>query len=366
MKTTLSPQRNIDWNEIEERLYDLDFSGEEVGQILPKLQKFDDLRRSKNAILLAHYYQIAPIQIIADHAGDSLALAMAARDMGDVDIVVSSTVHFMAEMVKILSPDKKVLLPALDASCSIAEGMNAPTVRRIREVFPGCSIVGYINSTAAVKAELDSVCTSANAKKVAQRIEGDPVILIPDHYFAENIIGQIQDDRRYLVYRRIEGENLVMFDPRENLEIPVPLAGTQTPLLNKGTCIVHEEFTVDEVLRLKEQEGVELVLAHPEVNPEIARMADMVGGTTKMIDYVRDSPAKRILYLTECDLAAPLREAHPDRHFVTSCKLCPYMKKNSLDVLVECLEFERFEIEVDPSVAEGSKRSLERMFELTR
>ncbi|MCA9410956.1 MAG: quinolinate synthase NadA [Candidatus Omnitrophica bacterium] len=365
MPLTLT-DRKTDWNEIEERLYDLDYSGDEVAIILPKLQRFDELRQEKNAILLAHYYQIAPIQIIADHAGDSLALAMAARDTGDAEIIVSSTVHFMAEMVKILSPDKKVLLPALDASCSIAEGMNGATVRRIRESFPGCSIVGYINSTAEVKAELDSTCTSANAKEVAQRIEGEPVILIPDHYFAENILSQIHDDRRYLVYRRHEGDDLIMFDPKAGEEIPIPLEDSEPPMLNKGTCVVHEEFTPAEVTRLKEQEGVELVLAHPEVNPEIAKMADMVGGTSKMIDYVKGVPAQKILYLTECDLAAPLREAYPDRKFVTSCKLCPYMKKNSLDLLVECLDLERYEIEVDPAVAEGSKRSLERMFELTR
>lgn len=362
----LLTRKFIDWGRIEDRLYDLDYSGEAVEQILPKLRRFDDLRREKNAILLAHYYQIAPIQMIADKAGDSLALAMAAREIGDAEIIVSSTVHFMAEMVKILSPEKRVLLPALDASCSIAEGMNGATVRRIREAFPGCAIVGYINSTAEVKAELDAVCTSANAKTVAERIEGDPVILIPDHYFAENIIGQIRNDRRYLVYRRHEGGELVMFDPRAESEQRVVWENGSPPMLAKGTCIVHEEFTPEEVIRLKEQERVDLVLAHPEVNPEIAKLADMVGGTTRMIDYVKGTDARRILYLTECDLAAPLHEAYPDREFVTSCKLCPYMKRNSLDLLVECLDLERWEIEVDPAVAEGSKRSLERMFELTQ
>jgi len=355
----------IDWAHIEDRLFDEGYSGDQVPEILGKLHRIDDLRREKNAILLAHYYQIAPIQLIADKAGDSLDLAMTAREIGDAEMVVSSTVHFMAEMVKILSPDKRVLIPAPDASCSIAEGMNGAVLRRIREAYPDCAIVGYINSTAEVKAELDCVCTSANAVKVVQKIEGDPIILVPDHYFAENVLSTFSDEKNYLTYRRIEGTDIVLFDPEQNEEIRVPLDSTQRPLLDKGTCIVHEKFTVDEVERIRSQEHVDLVLAHPEVSPEVAAVADMVGGTRKMIDYVDNTDAKNILYITECDLAAPLREAHPDRHFVTSCILCPYMKKNSIDGIIESLEQEKFEVTVPEHAAEGSRRSLERMFELT-
>src|SRR3989344_2114324 len=178
---------------LEEKLHLNGYGEDEIASMLPKLEEIDRLKQEKNAILLAHYYQIAPIQIIADVKGDSLALALAARNLvKDKRMIVSSTVHFMAEMVKLLNPNKKVVIPDMSASCSIAEGMNGATVRKIRDHFPNSGIVAYINTTAEVKAEVDSVCTSANAEAILRAIPGNPVIMLPDHYFAKNVFADMK------------------------------------------------------------------------------------------------------------------------------------------------------------------------------
>lgn len=341
------------------------YSGYEISQIMPKLEEIDELRKQKNAIILAHYYQIPPIQLIADVRGDSLKLAESARDIKDKDLVVSSTVVFMAEMAKLLSPEKKVVVPSLEAGCSIAEGINGESVRRIRKEFPGSSIVSYINTYADTKAEVDSIFTSSNAKEVINNIEGNTVIIIPDHFFAKNIVHELRKGRRYISYKRKRGNDLIMEDLSEGKEIYVKGDGLSLPVLDKGTCVVHERFNADEVKYLKRKENA-IVMAHPEVNPEVAAVSDFVGGTGKMMDYVRKSDAKKFIVITECDLTAPLREAYPDRDFITPCFLCPYMKKNSLDSVIKSLKEEVYEIRLDEKTSERARKSLERMFELSR
>lgn len=358
--------KSIDWEIIEAKLMDARYDDIQIAQVMPKLREIDRLRHEKQAIILAHYYQIPPIQMIADVKGDSLALAMAAREIKDARLIVSSTVHFMAEMVKLLSPDKKVVIPGLGASCSIAEGMNGATIRKMREYLSDAKIIAYINTTAEVKAEVDVICTSANAKTILERMEGDTVIMLPDSFFAENIFKDMNGDKRtFLAYRRIENNAMVFYDPREKKEYALPLSGARAPERAKGTCVVHEQFSAADVEHYRKREKIDLVLAHPEVHPDVAAVADVVGGTGKMIKVIGNSKAKKILYLTECDLAAPLMEAYPNREFITPCKLCPYMKKNTIDSLLYSLQEEQWEVTVDPRIADRARSSLERMFELT-
>jgi len=357
--------------EIEKKLLNRHgYSEPEVKSMMPKLEEIDRIRNDKGAIILAHYYQIPPIQLIADKAGDSLALAISAQGLGDDGgLVVSSTVYFMAEMVKMLSPNKKVVIPDTKASCSIAEGMNAQTVKRIRSEYPSASIVAYINTTAEVKSEVDVVCTSANAETVVKNVGGNPVILLPDYFFAKNILGNLKKEsssRRYLAYKCIENGSIVLEDVFNNKEERIAVGNTELPILPDGTCMVHNKFTPFDIHEYRSQGVIDTVLAHPEVRPSVARMADVVGGTGKMIDYLKDHPkARKILFVTECDMAAPLREAFPDREFFTPCRFCDYMRKNNLDNLLNSLKNEVHEVRLDPKIEHGARRSLERMFELT-
>lgn len=356
-------------NHIEEQLEsNARYSQGEIEQIMSKLEEIDTLRREKGAVILAHYYQIPPILLIADKTGDSLALARAASQIRNANLVVCSTVHFMAEIVKLLSPGKKVVIPDMAASCSIAEGINGDAVRELRRQFPDAAIVGYINTTAEAKAEMDAVCTSANASLVAERIKGDPLIMLPDYFFSKNVLAHLAErdrDRTYLAYKQMENRTLVLENVTSGEITNVRTNHISLPIREKGTCVVHEQFTPEQVAHYKRKYHIDEVLAHPEVRPDVAKIADMVGGTQKMIDYAGQSGARRFLVITECDLIAPLREAHPLKEFITPCTLCPYMKKNSLDKLVHSLRSGVHEIRLNARTYEGAKRSLERMFELT-
>lgn len=346
------------------------YSKKDLIEIMPKLKEINRLRKEKNAVILAHYYQTPSIQLIANITGDSLKLAQATKEIGDKEIIVSSTVKFMGEMIKLLSPDKKVVLPVKDAGCSIAEGINGNVVRRIRNEFPNAGIVSYINTYADTKAEVDSICTSANAKEVIRKIEGNPVIMIPDYFFSKNIINDLikghNDGRDYIIYKGHNNKEIILESVINKKEYLIDAKGISLPKLKKGTCIVHEQFSVDEIKWLKKKYDVEIVMAHPEVIPEVAKVSDIVGGTGKMLSYVKENPdIKKFMVITECDLTAPLRERYPDREFITPCKLCPYMKKNSLDDVLNSLKNEVYEIDLDERTSERAKKSLEKMFKLT-
>ena len=357
-------------DEIENSLIDIHkYPVSQVERIMPVLEEVDRLRTRKNAIILAHYYQEPPIQLIADVRGDSLKLAYAAKDIKDKNLVVSSTVLFMAEMVKLLSPERKVVIPSMDAGCSIAEGINGETVRRIRENFPKSAIVSYINVYADTKAEVDSVCTSANAMEIIKNIKGNPVILLPDYFFAKNIFYELlkdkKDGRDYIAYKGIEYGNIVLEDVVRNQPMFVSGKGITLPKLPKGTCIVHEQFTPEEIAYFRRSQGIDIVMAHPEVNPGVARVSDFIGGTEAMIKYAKANPGKKYLVISECDLTAPLKEACPETEFNTPCKFCPYMKRNSLELFLTSIREEIHEVNIDNRIADKARRSLDRMFELT-
>lgn len=342
------------------------YTPEEIKDIMEKLREIDRLRDEKNAVILAHYYQIPPIQMIADFKGDSLQLAEYARNIKDKKLIVSSTVYFMAEMIKILSPEKKVIIPDKTAGCSIASGMNIDTVKILRTAFPNAKIVAYINTNADVKSGVDCICTSANASSIIKNLESEEILMIPDYYFSYNIIKGLGEDikkKRYLAYKGIIAEKIVVDDISNNKSYYIEQKG-EKPELDKGICIVHEQFTREEIENIKEKESVDEVLAHPEVNPDIIPVIDMVGGTGKMIEHAGKSKSKRFLIITECDLMTPLLEKYPDKEFITPCKLCPYMKRNTLQKLLDALKNESEEIFIDDDVMDKSRDTLNKMFEI--
>jgi quinolinate synthase len=333
-------------------------------RIIPTLQKIDRIRHEKDALILAHYYQLPEIQLIADFVGDSYALAKTAKGLQGSNLVVSCTVEFMAEMIKLLCPDKKVIIPSTEASCSIAEGMNPETIRRIRSFFPDAAIVGYINSRAATMASYDAACTSTNAREVVSKIRGDPIIMVPDYYLAVNTFNELPNDRNYLAYKGIVNDTIVLHQPHTDALIELPLGTTTGPERDTGTCIVHEEFTPDDVDYFRHREHVDIVIAHPEVKPEVAAKADFVGSTNQMIQYVGQTKARRIMVVSECDLVSPLLEKYEDRDFVTPCKICKYMKRNTVDGLLYAIEHEVYVVNVPDDVSKGAKAAIDRMFEL--
>ena len=345
------------------------YKGEELENIMIKLNEIENLRNEKDAVILAHYYQIPPIQLIADARGDSLNLALEATKIKDKKLIVSSTVVFMAETTKLLNPDKKVVVPSLEAGCSIAEGINAETVRVIRNKFPSANLIGYINTYAATKAELDVVCTSANAVNIVRNSKSNQVVMLPDYFFARNIAKQAKQsgiDKEILAYKEKKGNSIIVENLSNGLEYTINME-KNLPARDRGTCIVHEQFTSQEIRDLRKKYGIEIVMAHPEVSEDVANASDMIGGTGKMLSYVKDNPQiKSYLVITECDLTAPLREENPDKEFYTPCKICPYMKRNDLDSLIRSLREEIYEINIDPLIGERARKSILKMFELDR
>ncbi|MFX1254052.1 MAG: quinolinate synthase NadA [Promethearchaeota archaeon] len=306
---------------------------EECANIAPLTLEINKLKKEKNAVVLAHSYQTAQIIFgIGDFVGDSYGLSKEAMNI-DADIIVFCGVEFMAETAKLLNPDKTVLLPSKEAGCSLADGITPEDVRKLKKKHPGIPVVCYINTTAAVKAECDVCITSANAAKVVKQLDSDRIIFIPDKYMVENI-------------EPLTGKKLIGWD---------------------AECIVHNQFTTEDIKRLRESYDGIKILAHTECDPSVAAEADLVGGTGDMIRYVQSSNSDTFALITECGLADRLRVEFPDKNFYGSCILCPYMKKinleNTLQVLLE--PFPEQIIEIPEEIAGRARKSLERMFELS-
>jgi quinolinate synthase len=285
------------------------------------------LKHERNAVILAHNYQTPEIFYgVADLVGDSLALARMAMKT-EADVIVLAGVHFMAETAKLLNPDKTVLIPDLDAGCSLAESITAQDVRRLRQNYPGVPIVAYVNTSAAVKAESDICCTSSNAKAVVESLGTPRVIMLPDEYLARNIA-----------------------------------ATTKVDIISwKGHCEVHERFTGADIREIRESHPGVVVLAHPECPPEVVAEADFSGSTAAMSNYVGTRKPARVVLLTECSMSDNVAVQHPDIEFVRPCNLCPHMKRITLANIRRALETNRNAVRIDPSVAERARRSVERM-----
>ncbi len=288
------------------------------------------LKRQRNAVILAHNYQTPEIfHCVADIGGDSLALARHAQNV-DADVIVVAGVHFMAETTKLLNPGKTVLIPDLQAGCSLAESITAADVRRLRARHPGVPVITYVNTSAAVKAESDICCTSGNAKAVVESLGVPEVIMLPDEYLAQNVAH----------------ETAVRI-----------IAWT-------GHCEVHERFTPADVQQVRDGHPGVVVLAHPECPPDVVAEADFAGSTAAMQNWVvRHQPA-RVLLLTECSMSDNVAVMHPEVEFIRPCNLCPHMKRINLPRIRAALEGMRHEVLIDPAVAVRARRAVERMLEI--
>jgi quinolinate synthase len=285
------------------------------------------LKRARNAAILAHNYQTPEIfHCVADLVGDSLALAREATRV-DADVIVLAGVHFMAETAKLLNPDKTVLIPDTAAGCSLASSITPADVRLLRQRYPGVPVVTYVNTSAAVKAESDICCTSGNAKKVVESLGVDRVIMLPDEYLAQNVAAET------------------------SVEI----------IAWAGHCEVHERFTAAEIRLLREQYSGIVVLAHPECPPEVVAEADFAGSTAAMSEYVATRKPARVVMVTECSMSDNVAVGHPEIEFVRPCNLCPHMKRITLSNIRRALETMTHEVTIDPVVATGARRAVERM-----
>jgi quinolinate synthase len=296
----------------------------------PYVAAINELKQRRNAVILAHNYQTPEIfHGVADITGDSLALArQAART--EAEVIVLCGVHFMAETAKLLSPEKTVLIPDLEAGCSLASSITARDVRLLRQRYPGVPVVTYVNTSAAVKAESDICCTSANAVEVVESLGVERVIFLPDEFLGRYVAGQTK------------------------VEV----------ILWKGHCEVHERFTAADVRYYKSQfENIE-VLAHPECPPEVLAEVDFVGSTAGMIDHLNTSSARRVVMITECSMSDNVAVEFPHIQFTRPCNLCPHMKRITLSKILRSLQTMEHKIEIEPAIAERARLAVKRMVEL--
>ncbi len=307
----------------------------EVPLHLPWIDAILELKRQRGAVIMAHSYQSPEIfHGVADVTGDSLALAQAAADC-DSNLIVLCGVHFMAESAKILAPDKTVLIPDLEAGCSLASSITAADVRALRAQHPGAPVVSYVNTSAAVKAESDACCTSANAAQVVEAIAAefgvDKVIFLPDRYLGAWVARQT-------------GIELVLWN---------------------GVCEVHEKFTAMEARHTRERFDAKIV-AHPECAPEVLAEADFVGSTSAMGQWLAKEKPSRVAMITECSMADNLRNQFPQVEFIKPCNLCPHMKRITLPNIHACLRDLKHEVTVPEEVATAARRALARMLAVGR
>ena len=297
----------------------------------PLIKAINELKTTRNAVILAHNYMTPEIfHCVGDFRGDSLQLAKEAQRT-EAGVIVQAGVHFMAETSKLLNPDKTVLIPDMEAGCSLAASITAEDVRKLREVYPGVPIVTYVNTSAAVKAECDICCTSSNAVKVVESLGAPRVLLIPDEYLAKYV------------------------QTKTKVEI----------IAWKGHCEVHERFTAKDIADIRAADPGTKIIAHPECPPDVIDVADFTGSTSAMINWVKTNRPKKVALITECSMASNVAVETPDVEFIRPCNLCPHMKRISLENIYEALRDMRYEVTVDPTVAEKARRAVERMVNLT-
>jgi quinolinate synthase len=296
----------------------------------PYIKAINQLKKVRNAVILAHNYQTPEIyHCVADIVGDSLQLAKEATRT-DAAVIVQCGVHFMAETSKILNPEKLVLIPDRRAGCSLAASITGADVRLLRQRYPGVPIVTYVNTSADVKAESDICCTSSNAVEVVESLGTDRVIFLPDQYLAKWVASQT--DVKVIAWT--------------------------------GACEVHERFTGPEIREYREAHPGIQVIAHPECPPDVIAEADFTGSTAKMADWVKTKRPARVLLVTECSMAANVAAEAPGIEFIRPCNLCPHMKRITLPKILDSLVYLRDEVTVEPFVAEKARRAVERMINL--
>jgi len=298
----------------------------------PLIERINKIKKEKNAVILAHNYQTPEIYHgVADIAADSLALAVEAAKTS-ADIIVLCGVHFMAETAKLMSPKKKVLLPDMSAGCSLAASLTGEDVRLLKKQYPGVPVVSYVNTSADVKAETDVCCTSANAVKVVESLKTDRVIFLPDQHLANYVAKQ-----------------------------------TNVKIISwKGSCIVHEQFSPREINDIRDANPGIKVIGHPECPSDVLDACDFAGSTGGMIDYVKKNQPKKVMLVTECSMSDNVQADNPNVEFIKPCNLCPYMKKITLQKILNCLENETNEIFIEEKIAKAARKSVQRMTEIGR
>ena len=309
--------------------------------VSPELDLFfeiEKLKKEKNAVILAHYYQESDIQDVADFLGDSLALAQQAAKT-EADLIVFAGVHFMAETAKILNPGKKVVLPDLKAGCSLADSAPGYLFKEFKEKYPDHLVISYINCSAEVKALSDIICTSSNAEKIIQSVPaGQKIIFAPDRNLGAYLI-------------RKTGRDMVLWN---------------------GACMVHEIFSLEKITKLKIRHPEAKLIAHPECEEPILRIADFIGSTTGLLNYTKRDVSKEYIVATETGILHQMQLASPQKTFIPAppdnncaCNDCPHMKLNTLEKLFLCMKYEEPELLMDPSLMVSARKPIERMLEIS-
>ena len=300
--------------------------------------EIEKLKKEKNAVILAHYYQEPDIQDVADYIGDSLGLAQYAEKT-DADIIVFAGVHFMAETAKILNPSKKVLLPDLKAGCSLSDSAPPPLFKIFKDKHPNHKVISYINCSAGIKALSDIICTSSNAQKIVESLPADqPILFAPDRNLGAYINKQT-------------GRNMLLWN---------------------GACMVHEIFSLEKITRLKIRHPKAKFIAHPECEEAVLQIADFIGSTTGLLNYSKNDEAKEFIVATETGILHQMQKASPDKTFIPAppnnscaCNDCPHMKLNTLEKLYLCLKYELPEILMDEELRMAAKKPIDEMLKIS-
>jgi quinolinate synthase len=325
--------------QIDRMLEEKGFIDEEISQDLKLKEEINRLRREKNAVILSHFYVEGELQDIADYVGDSLGLAQAAAST-NADIIVFVGVHFMAETAKIINPSKKVILPDLKAGCSLAESAPAEAFAAFKAQYPGHKVITYVNATAALKTMSDIVCTSANAKNIIDSFPKDEKL----------IFGPDKNLGNYL--NSITGRNMVLWD---------------------GACMVHEQYSVEKIIDLMDKYPDAEFIAHPECERPVLLIANHIGSTTSLLNYVQSSASEKFIVATESGILHQMKKACPHKIFIPApsvdstcgCNDCSYMKLNSMQKLYICLKHEQPEVILPADVIEQARIPIQRMLEIS-
>jgi len=321
------------------KVYEKGFLDIEIDPTLDLFAEINKMKKEKKAVVLAHYYQEPDIQDIADYIGDSLGLAQQAART-DAEIIVFAGVHFMAETAKILNPGKKVLLPDLKAGCSLSDSCPPPIFKAFKEKHPDHIVISYINCSAGIKALSDIICTSSNARQIVESLpEDQKIIFAPDKNLGAYI-------------NKVSGRNMVLWN---------------------GACMVHEIFSVEKIVRLKERHPDAKFIAHPECEEDLLKLADFIGSTTQLLKYTLDDEANTFIVATEAGILHQMQQKAPMKTFIPAppdnacaCNDCPHMKLNTLEKLYLCMRYETPEITMDEELRIGAKRPIDRMLDLSR
>lgn len=303
------------------------------------VSRIEELKKKKNAVILAHYYQTADIQDIADFIGDSLALSQQAAET-EADIIVFAGVKFMAETAKILSPEKKVIIPDMMAGCSLADSCKREDFEKFIEENPGRTVITYVNTNADIKALSDITCTSSNARQIIESLpENEKIIFGPDRNLGNYI-------------KSLTGRDILVWD---------------------GACHVHEEFSLEAILKLKSQNGEAKIIAHPECELPVRLVADYIGSTSGLLSFIKKDPGKTFIVATEPGIIYQMKKARPEKIFIPAppkdstcgCSECNFMKLITLEKIYKSLKFEEPEITVDPLIAKRAALPIKRMLDIS-